>query len=115
MTPAEIQIVLVAAKAFDDRVSTDQARAAAWASALEADMTLDAAREALIEHYANRTDAVMPAHLNTAWRIKKRSLREQFEREERERKLKELESVATEMPPEIRAQLRAFREKRAMA
>jgi hypothetical protein len=103
MTPSEVLTVLIAAKAVDDRVIPDEARAAAWGAILNPAMTLDVARRALLHHYASSTDTLMPAHLNRAWADHLRYLAEEERRAERDRELAE---PPAPMPDEVRDLLR---------
>lgn len=63
MTPAEAQVLLSMAAAFDNR-KPDPDAAKAWAAALDG-LPFEDCRAALIEHYANTTDWIMPAHITT--------------------------------------------------
>ena len=71
MTPNEAARLLAVACTYDQRlkppsVSDAQARAAAWSAALHPQMPPEWAEKAIIDHYARRTDQIMPAHLNDA-------------------------------------------------
>lgn len=107
MTPAEVAAILTAAKALDDRVTPDAARVQAWSAVLAPDLTVDAARAALIAHYGSETRVIMPADLNTYWRAERRRL---AERAHHERLALEASKPVVPMPPEVREQIqRLFR------
>lgn len=106
MTPSEVLTVLIAAKAVDDRVIPDEARAAAWCATLNPNMTLDVARRALLHHYATSTEVLMPAHLNRAWQ---EHLRQVAEAERTAERSRELSGPVSPMPDEIRDLLRNLR------
>ena len=61
MTPAEAQVLLTMAAAYDNRRPSEDA-AKAWAAAL-GDLRFEDCRDALIGHYARSTDWLMPAML----------------------------------------------------
>ena len=108
MTPAEAARILAVATTFDARLTPPSredaaARALAWSEALAKNMTVDDAIRAVIRHYASQTTAIMPAHVNAAWRDRCRA-----EREEKERASITAVHVGVPMPPEIRAQLKAI-------
>lgn len=109
MTPSEVLTVLIAAKAVDDRVIPDEARAAAWGAILNPSMTLDVARRALLAHYATSTETLMPAHLNRAWQ---EHLRQVAQAERDAERARELSVPGSPMPDEIRDQLRNLRLRR---
>lgn len=69
MTPAETAELLTMAAAFDRR-TIGKADVMAWHAAL-ADHDLDDAREALIEHYRETRDWLMPADLIAKCRTKR--------------------------------------------
>jgi len=64
MTPAEAQVLLSMASAYDNR-KPDADAAKAWAAALEGLRFVDC-REALIEHYKTSTEWLMPAMIRGA-------------------------------------------------
>jgi hypothetical protein len=112
MTPAEVAALLTAAKALDDRVTPDKARAAAWSAVLDHDLELEAARAALIEHYRVEVRAVMPADINTRWRAEKRRRAEARQSEAMRRELESSQGVP--MPPHIRKMIRELGQLGAM-
>lgn len=63
MTPAEAQVLLSMAAAFDNR-KPDPDAAKAWAAALDG-LRFDDCRAALIEHYKTNTDWLMPVMVRT--------------------------------------------------
>lgn len=64
MNPAEAQVLLSMAAAFDNR-KPDADTARAWAAALD-DLRFEDCRAALIEHYKTSTDYLMPVMIRTA-------------------------------------------------
>ena len=66
MTPAEAQVLLSMAAAFDNR-KPDADAARAWSAALDG-LRFDDCRDALIEHYKTSTDYLMPVLIRTAVR-----------------------------------------------
>lgn len=73
MNRAEAARLLAIACTYDQRLKPPtaedaQARSAAWAAALHPQMAPEWAEKAIVEHYARRTDMLMPAHLNDAHR-----------------------------------------------
>ena len=66
MNPAEAQVLLSMAAAFDNR-KPDPDAARAWAAALD-DLRFEDCRAALIEHYKTSTDYLMPVLIRTAVR-----------------------------------------------
>lgn len=78
MTPAECAKILAIAATIDPRLrppSLDDAtaRAQAWSQVLDYRMPLDWATRAVARHYAESTDSLMPAHLNTVYRAERRA------------------------------------------
>ena len=107
MNPSEAARVLSVAVTFDARLKPPsredaQARAAAWAAALDEDLPQQSAERIVIEHYRESTEAVMPAHVNRAWRQRKREALAQ-EREAAERRaLTESAETAVPMPESVK-------------
>ena len=66
MTPAEAQVLLSMASAFDNR-KPDADAARAWSAALDG-LRFEDCRDALIEHYKTSTDYLMPVLIRTAVR-----------------------------------------------
>lgn len=105
MTPADAARVLAVAGTFDARLRPPSpedadARAMAWAAALSPSMTPEYAQRAVVAHYADRTDAVMPAHLNERWK----SYRARELDQEQSRRMLEA-PPGVPMPPEVKAAL----------
>lgn len=78
MTPEQAARVLAVAGAYDARLTPPShadamARAVAWAEALHSEMPPEWAVREVIRHYAEQTGVLMPAHLNTAWRLHRRA------------------------------------------
>lgn len=63
MTPAEAGRVLALAAAYDNR-QAGQAAALAWAQALDPGITVDDAQAAVVAHYRDSREWVMPADVN---------------------------------------------------
>lgn len=61
MNPSEAALVLGVAAAFDRR-TVGEADALAWSAALP-DVTADEARQAVVDHYRDSSDWVMPSHV----------------------------------------------------
>lgn len=61
MTPSEAATLLAVAASFDRR-TVGKADAAAWAVIL-ADFSFDEARDAVVAHYAESSDWLMPSHV----------------------------------------------------
>lgn len=61
MTPAEAAVLLAIATSFDRR-TVGKSDAQAWAAALPT-ITFAEAKDAAVEHYANSTAWLMPAHI----------------------------------------------------
>lgn len=101
MTKDEIAKLLVIAMGIDARLNAaDQnafiAKVEGWALALSNSMTLDFARQAVGKHYAGSTDSLMPAHLNTLWKI---------ERDKQPRVAIDRNDGKLGMPDDVRAKL----------
>lgn len=76
MTKDEIAKLLVIAMGIDARLNAaDQnafiAKVEGWALALSNSMTFEFARDALGKHYAGSTDSIMPANLNSLWKVER--------------------------------------------
>ncbi len=111
MTPADAARLLAVAGTFDPRLRPPspedaEARSLAWAGALDEDMPPEWAQRAVVKHYADTTEAVMPAHVNRAWRAHRRA---EAERAATQRALDVAPGVP--MPPEIREQIKALASK----
>lgn len=81
MTETDVAILLALANGHDQRQGTDDVKVQAWHSLLEQeapDMTRGWAKEQINRHYATSTDMLMPAHLVTAWRARKRFIAERY-------------------------------------
>ena len=110
MNKQEIQKVFVIASAIDSRMSpvdadTYELKVAGWDLALDDSMPFEFARQAVGNHYAHSSDAVMPAHLNQQWA--KESKRLQLENNTRLASL-EIESArgdAVPMPDYLKNQI----------
>lgn len=74
MNKQEISQILIIAMGIDNRLNVQDenqliAKVEGWYLALSKSMTYEFAREAIGRHYATSTDVVMPANLNTYWRV----------------------------------------------
>lgn len=73
LTDPEVKIVLAAAMSYDNRKLPGVANRAAWAeSARRASWTLEAAVEAVHQHYATSTEFLMPGHITALIRAERR-------------------------------------------
>lgn len=106
--------LLTIACAYDQRLKPPtkrdaEVRAHAWSVALDSRMPIEWAEQQVITHYAESTEAIMPAHLNKAfWSHRKTQLDLDAAKNTR----LELEAVqGVPMPDEVRAQLEALRNK----
>lgn len=61
MTPSQAALLLGLAASYDSR-TTGRADAEAWAAALDG-LDYERCRKAVIRHYAENTDRIMPAHI----------------------------------------------------
>lgn len=110
MTPDDAAKVLAVAATFDQRhrppsEADADARSMAWAQALNSKMPTEFAIRAVVAHYKDHTESVMPAHLNERWRAQHRLDVERAQ----QRALQQQRGVP--MPPEVRAQILAFTRK----
>lgn len=108
MTPDDAARLLAVAGTFDPRLRPPtpedaQARALAWAAALHSQMPQAWAQQAIIDHYSETTDAVMPAHINNRYRSYRAR---EAEKEASRRALEQPEGIP--MPPEVKEKIRAF-------
>lgn len=95
--------VLAIAATFDPRLKPPspqdaRLRAEAWRAALIDAMDPRWAQDAVVAHYASSTEALMPAHLNRAWKSfrEQQAMRKPIER-----------GPGVPMPPEVKAQIEA--------
>ena len=100
----DVAKVLGIAATFDQRLKPPtpqdaRLRAEAWRAALIDAMDPRWAQDAVVAHYAASTEALMPAHLNRAWRAfrESESMRKPIER-----------GPGVPMPPQIKAQIQAM-------
>lgn len=112
MTPEEAAKVLALSAALDPRLrppseSDALVRSRAWSAALIGGMTFAWASKAVIAHYAESADGIMPAHLNAAWRTHRKQVAE------REHSRMALETVTgVPMPAPVRERLREILSRR---
>lgn len=99
MRRSEVAMLLTMAKATDDRVTVDEGRVEAWHWTLDQEMDYEFAKKAMLKHYANHTDPVMPADINELWRIEKDNRDRIKEHEAWVRERKELEATAVDGRP----------------
>lgn len=74
MNKQEISQILIIAMGIDNRLNVQDenqliAKVEGWHLALSKSMTYEFARDAVGRHYATSTDVIMPANLNTYWRV----------------------------------------------
>ena len=110
MNPFEAATVLAVAATLDNRlnppsVEDSQIRAKAWAATLDPDLPVDVARRLVTAHYRERTEAVMPAHLNKAWRAERKRLSDEQHSMSLMYEIAEASQVAVPMPAEIKAMI----------
>ena len=67
MKHSETAALLAVAAAFDNRKITEDA-VEAWQRALHPDLNLADGRQIIVDHYADSTEWLKPAHINTAYR-----------------------------------------------
>lgn len=73
LTDTEVRVLLGHAMAYDNRKVPGEANRAAWVEASRRNnWTLDAALEALHQHYATSSEFVMPGHLTQLIRAERR-------------------------------------------
>lgn len=104
MTPQEVAAVLTAIAAIDDRIDPDQMRIAMWCEVLYGDMTFEFARQTVINHYAQSRNVIMPADLNSPWKIERAKINQR----ERDAIEKSDTIKLGEMPIDFQAKLRAI-------
>lgn len=111
MNPSEAAKILAMAVTLDARLKPPsredaQARAVAWSATLDDDLPVSAAERIVADHYRESTEALMPAHVNRAWRsYRKQMLAAQREEAER-RSIASAAEAAVPMPDEVRAMLK---------
>jgi hypothetical protein len=93
-------LLLIAAKAIDDRVVADKERAQAWSWILD-DIEPEDAKTALRQHYRQSTKTVMPNDILQLARIAKRDRQPQ----------NQIQPVVNAVPPpeEVKRQIASFR------
>ena len=79
MNKQEISQILIIAMGIDNRINVQDengliAKVEGWNLSLSKSITYEFAREAIGRHYANSTDVIMPANLNSLWRVEKEKL-----------------------------------------
>lgn len=109
MTPEEAAKVLAVAVTFDSRLNPQtpgdaRLRAQAWSAALNSSMPPEWAQKAVVGHYSASREAIMPAHLNEAWKAHRATERA---REDNER-LRAQRGLGVPMPAELRGAIRAL-------
>lgn len=115
MSPDECARILAIAGTYDSRLTPPsradaQARSVAWSKALHETMPVDWAADAVVDHYANQTSQLMPAHLNQAWKSSRRAA---AERRAAETALAASDGVP--MPEHIKAEITRILERVNMA
>lgn len=109
MTPQEVAALLTAAAAVDDRIDPDAARVQAWHAILLPDCPFEFARDALVEHYRERRDCLMPADVNVRWVVERKARAEQARQEQQRREIEASSQDAVPMPEHVRALFATFR------
>lgn len=110
MTPREAASLLAIAGAYDQRLTPPsqedaKARAVAWSAALDQDMPVEWARTQVTRHYAEKTTVLMPADMNTAWRVQRRDIQRKALQEERRREIEAARQNAVPMPDWVKARI----------
>lgn len=108
MTEAEALQLIGQANLLDARCRIDADRAVMWAGVL-ADVSLEDALWAMREHYRTSTDSMLPAHLLTLLRARRREEADRRYHERLELEQREATAKAAPMPPEVRAELERLR------
>ncbi len=111
MTPREAASLLAIAGAYDQRLTPPsqedaKARAVAWSAALDTDMPVEWARQQVTRHYAERTTVLMPADINTAWRVERRDMKRRALEDQRRLEIEASRADAVPMPDWVREQMR---------
>jgi hypothetical protein len=76
VTETDVAILIALANGHDQRQGTDDVKVQAWHTLLQQeapDMPREFAAERINFHYSRSTEMLMPAHLVTAWKAKKRA------------------------------------------
>lgn len=109
MTPEQAAGVLAVAATFDPRLTPPSPadatlRAQAWAAALHPQMAPEWAQRAVVGHYAASREAIMPAHLNEAWRAHRAVERSREQSEQ----MRLSAAAAVPMPAHLKGAIRAL-------
>ncbi len=81
MNQSEVAVVLALANGHDQRQGIDDVKVQAWYALLQQEapeMTIGWAKERINWHYARSTEMLMPAHLVTAWKARKRYVEDRY-------------------------------------
>lgn len=105
MNYQETERLLGAIMQVDDRITVDKFRVAAWQEILDEDITYDFAIKVVKDHYGAETKAMMPAHVNQAWRSIRKAERER----EKTRALSG--SVRVDRSPEVELEIEELKRK----
>lgn len=119
MKPAEAGTVLAVASAFDARLTPRsdedaEAKAYAWALALDSDMPTDWARRFVAKHYAEASTTIMPADVNAAWRRERRAMNDAERANRQKLEIEAAEANAVPMPDEIKNRIHALANKMSL-
>lgn len=119
MKPADAGTVLAVASAFDARLTPRsdedaEAKAYAWALALDSDMPVDWARRHVAKHYAEASTTIMPADVNAAWRRERKTMKDAERERQRKLEIEAAESKAVPMPDEIKRRIHELANKMSM-
>lgn len=119
MTPEDASKMLAFAATLDPRLRPPSdadalARAQTWTYALDEDMPVGTAIRIVADHYRESTATIMPANINTRWRVLRREQREH----ERQRALAAQrareEAEAVPMPPDVAQRLASLTSRTAI-
>jgi hypothetical protein len=106
MNKEEVSKVLLIAMAIDSRLNVNDqnlfiAKVEGWHLALSKSMTFEFARDAVGQHYSKSNNSIMPADLNTLWRV-------QVDRDTNATKMSEIGPGKSKngMPESVRVYLR---------
>jgi hypothetical protein len=113
MTPSDAASLLAVASSLDPRLTPPSkadgvARATVWSAALDDDIPVDKARGIIVMHYRESTEAIMPAHVNRAWRQHRKQFLEAERRDMDAKAAAQQAAIAVPMPESIRQHLRVI-------
>lgn len=114
MTPQDCAILLAVAAVYDERIrpaspEVARAKSEAWSAALDSDIPVEWAKQAVVAHYGASRDVIMPADLNGSWRRLRASERHRADQGQALRAIAAEKEHAVPMPDYVRDQIRALR------